>query len=148
MKPTVFQRFYFAFWITCLAVLPISHTIALRNLLLFLLLSFIAIHFVSQQNRASTFTASIKSLPRAFGAWALFLLLFPLGSHEPHEAWLNLLGQWGESLLAWLIGFTTYWILGNYGPTLRSLAIASALPIVIHLLLTVMAWGGALGRIY
>jgi hypothetical protein len=109
------------------------------------LLIFIAIHFVSQQNRASTFIASIKSLPRAFGAWALFLLLFPLLSPEPYEAWLNLIGQWGESLIAWLIGFTAYWLLGNYGPTLRSLAIASALPIVIHLLLTVLAWGGALG---
>ena len=122
-----------------------SHTIAFRNLLLLLLLIFLGIHFVRQQNRISDFIASLKSLPRAFVVWAIFLLLFPLWSIEPHEAWLNLLGQWGASLLAWLIGFTAYWALGNYGPTLISLAIASAMPIVIHLLLSVLAWGGALG---
>jgi len=145
MNPSVFQRIYFACWITCLAVLPMSHTIAFRNFLLLLLLIFLGIHFVRQQNRVSNFISSFKYLPRAFGVWALFLLLFPLWSIEPHVAWLNFLGQWGESLLAWLIGFTAYWVLGNYGPTLRSLAIASAMPIVIHLLLTVLAWGGALG---
>jgi len=48
-------------------------------------------------------------------------------------------------MVAWVIGFGAIWVLGPRGPSLWALALASAIPLLVHLLVTFAAWVGLLG---
>lgn len=128
-----------------LAVLPMAETIALRNLLLFMLLLALLVWSVRGGGGKAGKLGGLRTAPLPLWGWGLFLLLFPLWSAQPDVAWANLRGQWGESLLAWMVGLGAVFMLGSRGPTLRQLACASGFLVVLHLVLTVIAWAGLFG---
>lgn len=140
-------RLYRWAFLSVIAVLPISHTTGLRNLLLVFLLVLLAIHAVRERHVLPELWRKVKPvLPWPLVLWFVFLFLFPLWAVYPDEAWANLREQWGQSMLAWLIGFGTVWVLGTRGPGLWALALASAFPLALHLLVTLAAWAGLLGQ--
>jgi hypothetical protein len=122
-----------------------SDTIALRNLLLIVLLVLLLAFLVSRREQLSHFMQTVRPVPWALLSWFAFLLCFPLWAVQSDVAWVNLRGQWIESIVAWIIGFGAAWILGSKGPGLWALALASAFPLVVHLLLALLAWTGLLG---
>lgn len=89
------------FWIgllaACyLAVLPMSNTIALRDV--FLLALFLCVALFALKARPS-----IKwAMPIVF--WLGYLFFFPFIADSPSTAMENLLGQWGRGVLAMLVG--------------------------------------------
>lgn len=128
-----------------LAVLPMAETIALRNLLLFMLLLNLLVWSVRGGWRNAGELGGLRMVPLPLWGWGLFLLLFPLWAAQPDVAWTNLRGQWGESLLAWMVGLGAVFMLRRRGPTLQELACASGFLVVLHLVLTLMAWAGLFG---
>ena len=52
--------------------------------------------------------------------------------------------MWGESILTWLLAWGAFLILTPARLSLWALALVSAVPVFIHLVLTVLAWGGVL----
>lgn len=139
------QALYKWAFLVCLAVLPMSHTTALRNVLLAFLLALLIAFAVTQRRQLPELLRSVHPVPWPLLAWFAFLLLFPLWAVYPDEAWANLRGQWGQSMLAWLIGFGAVWVLGRKGPGLLALALASAFPVLLHVLVALAAWLGMLG---
>lgn len=142
---SILQRLYFAGFLAVLAILPMSHTTALRNVLLVALLALLVVHAYQQRRTIPDLLRTARPIPWALLAWCVFLLLFPLWAVYPQEAWANLRGQWGQSILAWIIGFGAVWVLGRRGPGLWSLALASALPVLIHIVTVLAGWTGLLG---
>lgn len=129
-----------------LALLPVANTIALRNLLLFILVSLFIFFAAFRPSMLAQPMASLWS--RRFWpllAWVVFLCLFPLWAEQGDVAWANLKGQWGGSIAAWVVGLATVLILGKRGPGLWSLAGASAFLVGLHLMLSAMVWAGLLG---
>jgi hypothetical protein len=129
-----------------IAVLPIAETIALRNVLLVAAL-FLLGHFLLFRRDAMALPASFLMNKRLIplGVWVAFLMLFPLWAQEQVLAWENLREQWGQSILAWLLGIGVVMVCGDRGPSVVRLAIASSVILLIHLSLTMFAWSGALG---
>jgi len=125
-----------------------SHTIALRNLLLFVLLGLLLGFVASRRAQLGQLVRTARPVPWALLAWFAFLLLFPLWAVQSDVAWANLRGQWIGSMIAWVVGFGAVWILGPQGPGLWALALASAFPLAVHLLLTLSAWAGLLGAAF
>lgn len=141
LTPGLYRWFFLAY----LAILPMAETIALRNLLLFVLLVMLAVWWVRQGRQDIGGTALLKRLPPMLLFWVAFLLLFPLWAREPDVAWSNLKGQWGLSIAAWGVGFGAVLMLGRRGPGLWALACASAFLVGLHLVLTGLAWVGLFG---
>lgn len=138
------QAFKWCF-LAYLALLPIAGTIALRNLLLAVLLLLILL-WGWRDGKASWERGNIlHRVPYPLLLWAAFLLLFPLWAVNPDVAWVNLGGQWGESLAVWCVGLGAVLMLGSRGPSLWSLGLASAFLVGLHLVLTLMAWAGLFG---
>lgn len=135
-------------FLACIAVLPMSHTIALRNLLLLVLLGLLLGFVASRRAQLGQLVRTARPVPWALLAWFAFLLLFPLWAVQSEVAWANLGGQWIGSMMAWVVGFGAVWILGPQGPGLWALALASAFPLAVHLLLTLSAWAGLLGAVF
>ncbi len=142
---SILQRVYYAAFLAVLAILPMSHTTALRNLLLAVLLALLLVHLIRQRHALPALLRTARPIPWPLLAWCVFLLLFPLWAVHPAEAWANLRGQWLGSILAWIVGFGAVWVLGTRGPGLWVLALASAFPVALHLLVSVAAWAGLLG---
>lgn len=142
---SILQRLYYVAFMALLAILPMSHTIALRNVLLGVLLALLLVHAYRQRHEVPDLLRTARPVPWALVAWCVFLLLFPLWAVYPQEAWANLRGQWGQSILTWAIGFGAVWVLGRRGPGLWALALASAFPVALHLLVALAAWAGLLG---
>lgn len=139
---SIYKKIYAAAFLGCIAVLPMSDTIALRNILLgFMLALFLGGMGFSPHIRAST-TAALKWVPLPLVLWILYLCLFPLWAPLPDIAWENLRGQWGESIVAWVVAFGAVVVLGKQGPGLWSLGIASAFPLCVHLTLSLLAVAG------
>jgi hypothetical protein len=131
--------------LTYLAILPMAETIALRNLLLFMLLLTLLVWSIRGGWQTTGARGDLRIVPLPLWGWGLFLLLFPLWAAQPDAAWSNLRGQWGESLLAWTVGFGAVFMLRRRGPTLRELVCASGFLVALHLVLTLMAWAGLFG---
>jgi len=132
-----------------LAVLPMSGTIALRNLLLLVLICTVITCLVLAPKRLMLPVSNgFRLVPWILVLWVLYLLFFPLLAVQPDVAWQNLKGQWIESVLAWVVGFGAVMLLGQRGPGLWSLALASAFPLAFHLLLCLFAWFGFFGNDY
>jgi len=143
---SVVQAIYKWSFLACLAVLPMSHTTALRNLLLFVMLLLLSGFAVVHRKELPALMRSARPIiPWPLLVWCAFLLLFPLWAVYPAEAWANLRGQWMGSVIAWGVGFGAIWILGRKGPGLWGLALASAFPLALHLLSFLAVWLGLLG---
>lgn len=142
---TPLQTAYKWAFLACLAILPMSHTTALRNLLLVVLLALLLIYAVQQRHELPALVRTARPVPWPLVIWCVFLLLFPLWAVDPQAAWADLRGQWLQSMIAWLLGFGAVWVLGRQGPGLWALAWASFFPLAVHLLLSLLAWMGLLG---
>lgn len=145
-KNSILQSAYKFGLLAYVAVLPMSNTIALRNLLLLMLLSILIFAIVRRRNQSAiALSAALQQIPVVVMLWLGFLFLFPLWAVQHDVALENLKGQWIESVFAWIVGFGAVWLLGRNGPGLWSLALASMFSLVVHLLLVMAAWAGLLG---
>ena len=110
------------------AALPMSGTIAFRNVSLFALC--ICLVWTHLRQRSSF------SWPVPLLLWAAYLLLFPIVSDSPSIAVHSLLGQWGKGLLAMLAGAGVAAIFfGKKYSSSFHLGLMSSVPILIHLAL-------------
>lgn len=134
------------YWIflAYLAILPLANTTALRNVFLLTLVCLVGYHFFFTKFSVEK-ELELRSVPLPLVLWFCFLIFFPLWAEQSDIAWINFKGQWGQSILAWSVGIGVALILGRQGPSLWGLAVASSLPVVIHLSLTLLAWLGAFG---
>lgn len=141
-----FDSFYKYLLLAYLAILPMSHTVALRNLLLLVLVFSVLVYAGMKRSQLDvSLSQGLHKVPVVVVLWIIFLLLFPLWAVQPDVAWVNLRGQWIQSILAWIVGFGAVLILGKRGPSLWVLALSSAFSVAVHLLLLMAAWGGILG---
>ncbi|MDO8249196.1 MAG: O-antigen ligase family protein [Rhodoferax sp.] len=117
-----------------LAVLPMSGTIALRNVVLLLLSLCLAWQFLNTR-------PSVKwALPVVL--WVIYLFFFPFIAVSSAIAVENLLGQWGRGVLAMLVGagVAAIFCRKDIGVTFY-LGLASAFSILVHLyLFGLKAW--------
>lgn len=145
MKKSRFQQLYLALLLTFLGTISVSGTIALRNTLHLTLLLLLFCYFgVAWRTQRGRMTAVTVTVPLPVWLWCAYLLLFPLIAPNPAGAWSNMIGKgmWGESMLTWLLAWGAFLILGTKRLTLWVLALVSAVPVFIHLGLTVLAWAG------
>jgi len=121
------------FWIGLLAavyvaVLPMSHTVALRNMVFFALSMCLAWQFLK------TRPAVQWVLPVAL--WVIYILFFPVIADSPVTALENLLGQWGRGALAMLVGAGVASIFySKEKGAVFYLGLASTFSILLHLVL-------------
>jgi len=127
------------FWIgllaACyLAILPMSNTIALRNVVLLALSLCLAWHFLKVRPPVKW------AMPVVL--WVAYICLFPLIADSTTIATENLLGQWGRGAWAMLIGagVAAIFCSKNKGSAFY-LGLVSAVPILVHLSLFIWkAW--------
>ncbi len=120
-----------------LAVLPISHTIALRNTLLAILL--VIALWTGWHERRMFETWRVRSAPWPILLWAIYLIAFPELSADPAVAWASFWSQWGKSLMAMLAGATVAWWVAKSGyGSIHVLAIGASVPIVLYA--SMLAW--------
>ena len=137
-----YQSTYFYTFIICVAILPMSETIALRNILLaFMILLFSLGNLFSNEIRRDAIE-TLKWVPLPLILWIFYLCIFPAWAPLSDSALANLRGQWGESIVAWVAGLGAVVILGRRGPSLLQLAYASAFPLFVHLVLAALAFIG------
>lgn len=132
-----------------LAIFPISNTIALRNLLL---LALLGVSLILLAVKPAHFTYplrhSLRQLSWPILFWTCLLLLFPLWARESTTAWQSLANDWLEALFAGFVGYAVWHLLGRKGPGLLALAYASAVPLLLHLLLCLAALLGWLNNAF
>jgi len=145
---TIHKNIYTFAFLGCIAVLPMSDTIALRNIFLVSMLSLILIGLVLSSDVRQNFSHSIKIIPIPLLLWVLYLFVFPFWAPMSAIAWENLRGQWGESIVAWTVGLGAAVIFRGAGPSLWSIGLASAFPLIIHLLLAGLAYCGIFSADY
>lgn len=140
------QTLYFWGLLAYLAILPVANTVALRNLLLALLLAVLVASWMRRVWR-DTMAWGACSLAVCVPVllWVVYLCIFPFWAEQPEPAWVNLRGQWGLSIAAWLIGWGGVLLMGRQGPSLLHLALASGVLVLLHLCMTLLAWSGLLG---
>lgn len=143
-KDSILLRVFYYIFLAYLAILPLANTTALRNIFLFALVCLL-VYCIISCNLLFKKELGVRNIPVSLIFWCCFLIIFPMFAGQPDIAWINLKGQWGQSIFAWCVGIGAATLLGRQGPSLWVLAIASTLPIVIHLLLTLLAWSGAFG---
>jgi hypothetical protein len=128
-----------------LGILSVSGTIALRNMLHVLLLGLLLWQIAIKPARnAYHFTDVFKAIPIALPIWITFLFVFPFLAVDKSTAWHSLGSNWIESILTWVLAFGVVIVLGQKGPSLFTLAVASAVPVFLHLFLSLFALGGLL----
>lgn len=142
-----FQQIYCGLLLAFAGVLSVSGTIALRNVL-HLILLVMALGYLGYAWRDGKVVVSrlVADVPMPLWLWCAYLVLFPLIAPDGAGALFNLIGKgmWGESVLTWLLVFGAFLILGPQRLTLWLLALISAVPVFIHLVLMVLAWAGVL----
>lgn len=149
MQTSRFQRTFLTLLIVFLSILSISGTIALRNLLHVAMLGMLLWRLLFSRKHLTQNSREVARLvPWSLYAWCAFLLLFPLWSVDPEVAWFNLRGQWGESILTWLLAWGAVVVLWPGQLSLWGLALVSAAPVFLHLALVCMAWAGLLGPVF
>ena len=139
---TIYKKIYAFAFLGCVAVLPMSDTIALRNIFLASMLFLIVYGVMFSFDIRKDFSRSIKLIPIPLILWVLYLCIFPLWAPMPTIAWENLRGQWGESIIAWTVGLGAAVVFRGDGPDLWDIGLASAFPLIIHLLLACLAYFG------
>jgi hypothetical protein len=142
----IWRTLYFWGLLAYLAILPVAHTLALRSLLSLLLVAVLIVSVLRKGWRESL-SWEAWSLPACLPVllWTAYLCFFPLLAEQAAPAWSNLRGQWGQSILAWLIGWGGVLLMGRNGPSLLRLALASGFLVLLHLGMSLMAWSGLLG---
>ena len=144
-KQDRFGFFYGAILVLLVGILPMSNTIALRNLLLLALtLLFFFAWLWQWWGRRAGLRIGLHDVPRSVQLWLVYLLLFPLLAVQTQLAWQNLATQWLEIVLAGVVGWGAVLVCGTRGPSLLTLAAANSAPALLHLLLTVVALLGGL----
>lgn len=147
MKSNTFQSVYLCLLLVFAGVLSVSGTIALRNvlhvLLLVLLLGYI---LLTWRWEGQSIAQLVSIVPLPVWLWCTYLLVFPLIAPDSVGALTNLLGKgmWGESVLTWILAWGAFGVLGAVRLSLWRLALVSAVPVYIHLFLTMLAWAGVL----
>jgi hypothetical protein len=144
-KKSIFGEILSFTFLFYLALLPISGMIALRNFVLLILVIFTTVvifHYFLKNNFDVLYFKKIA--PWLLFVWCIYLLLFPLISIQSDVAWQNLRGQWSQSMLAWIVGMGIVVSLSNNGPSVFSLALASSVPLLLHLSLAFFSWVGLL----
>ena len=132
-----------------LAIFPISNTIALRNLVLVLLSGTMLILLIFRPIAFSIpLRNSLRTLHWPILFWTGFLFLFPLWATESATAWSSLGNEWVAALLAGFVGYSVFHLLGPKGPGLLALGYASAVPLLLHLLLCIAAMFGLLDNAF
>lgn len=115
-----------------LAVLPISHTMALRNALLALLLA--ASLWTWLREKSSLRTGSLTGFPWLILCWAAYLVVFPVFSIDPPTAWKSLLSTWGKGLMAMVAGATmAWWLARRQVGSILALSLAASTPILLYM---------------
>ena len=145
---TLYKKLYTMAFLGCIAVLPMSDTIALRNIFLVVMLLLIFLRLIYSWDFRRDFSAIIKNIPLPLILWILYLFLFPLWAPMPEIAWQNLKGQWAESIVAWVVGWGAAAILSRSDLSMWKLGIASAFPILVHLLLAGISYFGIFSAEY
>lgn len=143
---TIRQSLYFYGLLAYLAILPMAGTVALRSLLVIFLLGILLCSLICKTWRDALAWPMLRSpvfIPLLL--WVIYLCAFPLWAEQPATAWENLRGQWGMSIAAWIIGAGGILLMGRRGPSLWQLGAASAMIVMLHLLMTLLAWSGLLG---
>ncbi|NDH69105.1 MAG: hypothetical protein EBY22_14630, partial [Gammaproteobacteria bacterium] len=132
----------------CIAVLPMSDTIALRNIFLVFMVLLIFGGLIFSVNIRRDTTQALKIIPIPIILWFSYLFIFPYIAIIPEIAWENLRGQWGESIVSWIVGFGAAVIF--YGPRLDlwKIGYASAFPILTHLVLACISYFGLFSTDY
>ena len=141
-RNNLYTKTYTAAFLGCIAVLPMSDTIALRNIFLVLMLLLLIIGSVISCSVREDVLHAIKMLPIPLLLWIVYLCIFPLWAPKSEIAWENLRGQWGESIVAWVVGFGAAAVLGGSGLSLWKLGLASAFPLTVHLVLACFSYFG------
>jgi hypothetical protein len=144
---TKFQRTFHVLLLAFLSILSVSGTIALRNLLHLVLLAMLSVYLWLELRRDRDRVVQLaKAVPLPVVMWCAYLLLFPLIAPDRPGALDNLIGKgmWGESILTWILAWGAVLVLGAGRLGLWQLALASAVPVYIHLLSIVLAWAGVL----
>lgn len=135
LKEVRSSTFWIGLFAACyLAVLPMSRTIALRNVVLLAL--FLCLAWQLRKARPSVKAAVPVVL------WLVYLCFFPVIADSPATAVASLLGQWGRGLLAMLVGagVATIFYRRDKG-TAFYLGLVSAFTILVHLFLfSLKAW--------
>ena len=130
-----------------LAILPVSSTVALRNVTL---LSLIVLGVFSLFFFRGLYTKNIRhaiaTIPRILWVWFLFLFLFPLFSKDWHVALVNVKGEWLEGVLAFFVSFCAVIFISRFYTSLWAFALASLFPLALHLIMAFLAWGGVLEK--
>jgi hypothetical protein len=140
------QSLYFYGLLAYLAILPMAGTVALRSLLVIFLLGILLCTLVFKTWRSAlAWPVLLSPVFVPLLLWVIYLCAFPLWAEQPATAWENLRGQWGMSIAAWIIGAGGVLLLGRQGPSLWQLGLASAMLVMLHLLMTLLAWSGLLG---
>lgn len=147
MQSTLFQGVYRYLLLGFLGVMSVSGTIALRNVLhAVLLVLLVGYLWCELREKRASLHQWVHAIPLPLWVWGAYLLLFPLIAPAGAAAMENLIGKgmWGESLLTWLVAWGGFLILGAARLNLWTLALVSAVPVGIHLILTLLAWCGVL----
>lgn len=144
---TRFQQIFYGLLLVFLSLLSVSGTIALRNVLHFLLLiGLLGFLWVQLSTDREIITRHLRTIPIPLIIWIGYLLIFPFVAPDKEGAFTNLFGKgmWGESILTWVLAWGSVLILGAGRLGLWPLALVSAVPVFIHLLLLLFAWAGVL----
>lgn len=142
-----FQQVFYGLLLVFLSLLSVSGTIALRNVLHFILLiGLLGFLWVQLSTDREIITRHLRTIPIPLIIWIGYLLIFPFVAPDKEGAFANLFGKgmWGESILTWVLAWGSVLILGAGRLGLWPLALVSAVPVYIHLLLLVFAWTGVL----
>lgn len=140
------NKIYYWLFLGYFAILPMSNTVALRNIFLIFLLGILLYEVKLFYKYTLRYKLKeLGQLPIVFIVWIIFLFFFPLFAIDEDIAWNNFKGQWSQSIIAFFVGFGAVKLLGKDGPGLWALAFASSFSTVVHLIFVVFAWIGFFG---
>ena len=144
----LYKKIYATTFLGCIAVLPMADTIALRNIFLVFMLLLFSGGLIFSRNIRRDATQALKIIPMPIILWFSYLSVFPFLAIMPEIAWENLRGQWGESIVSWIVGFGAAVIMCGPSLNLWKIGYASAFPILIHLLLACISYFGLFSTDY
>lgn len=127
------------------AVLPVSNTIALRNLLLLILLLMSTwLLFKGGRARVGEVALAWRTLPKALWLWCCFLVVFPFIAVDTHAAWHSFRHEWLISMLPfYVLAVGGLWSQQRF-PSLWIMGWASFFPLGLHLCMAMLAFVGIL----
>lgn len=130
---------FFALFAILLAILPFPSMPVLRHFLLFLLVLVVVL-------RCSAWSARIVHEPLV-PLWVAYLFLFPLLTEDAQSTLFNMVRQWwpaGVALLATSLAGRMELPGWRDGRLCLALGLASAVPLMLHLVMVLLVWVGLL----